>query len=202
MHSLNDHATQHLQATSGEMMSLVEEEEDLETTGIFNQVVTLLRSLSNVLPQATKTLKFARLEVSKLAANLDGLFRPFQTMGPDLFGTFSSLYRTIWTLYFCLMVPLSVILTIYGFWAGGFFGGPGNAAMEEEPKEDQTPQNERGIAWKIRTCCSKCCTCLHGCHDMSLSFWGCIITMQFFVMIMFVVALVLLIMAAIQRFVS
>lgn len=171
-------------------------------SGAWQEVSTVLRSMSNVLPQATKTLKFARLEVSKLAANLDSIFEPFQTVGPHVFNEFSRLYRLVWTLYFCILFPLTCALVLYAFWAGGFLGGPGTGWMEEETEDDRTSEDQKGIRWHLDTCCRACCHCCRGCHDWSLSFWSFIILMQLVVALIFVVALLLLVLGAVKAFVA
>lgn len=186
---------------SAEGALLDEGDNEMELSGIWEEVVVVLRSLSNIMPQAAKTLKFARMEVSHLASGLDGLFKPFVTMGPDVFNEFSALYRVLWTVYFFVMVPLTLFLVFYGFWAGGFFGGPGNHWIEEDA-EDTTPEEEKGIWWRIQTCGQACCHCCHGCHDMGFSFWSVLIVMQLFVVLIFVVVLILLILGAVKIFIT
>lgn len=214
---INGHAQRHLAAHGGEMavakdagvvakimaredglLEMTTDDLDDTTSGVWNEVATVLRSFSNIMPQATKTLKFARLEVSKLAANLDGLFKPFETTGPTIFGAVAGLWDMIWGAYFGLMLFLHAGLLAYGFWAGGYLGGPGNA----EDEEDRTPEEDKGIGWRFQMCCRACCHCVNGCHDMSLSFWSVLIFLQLFVVLIFVVALVFTIMAGVKAFIA
>lgn len=197
------HLDLHSRDSDVEVLGSMDDLEDADVlSGVWQEVSTVLRSLSNVLPQATKTLKFARLEVSKLAANLDSIFAPLETVGPHVFNEFSRLYRFVWTLYFCILFPLTCALVLYAFWAGGFLGGPGSGWMEEDTEDDQTSEDQKGIRWRLATCCRACCHCCRGCHDWSLSFWSFIILMQLVVALIFVVALLLLVLGAVKAFVA
>lgn len=175
--------------------------DSVELSGVWNEVATVLRSLSNVLPQATKTLKFARLEVSKLAANLDSLFKPLETKGTEIFHDFSQRYLGVWHIYFCILLPLMIALLCYGFWAGGFFGGPGSAESQLDAA-DKTPEDQKGLFERLRMSCQACCHCLCGCHDWSMGFWSFLIMLQLVVTLVFIVAFILLILGGIKAFVS
>jgi hypothetical protein len=170
-------------------------------SGVWNEVATVLRSLSNVLPEATKTLKSARLEVSKLAANLDSLFKPFETAGPRIFDDFSQTLLMVYSTYFCILLPLMLVLVVYGFWAGGYFGGPGNAEREVHTG-NESPDDQGGIIGRLGTCWQACSHCCRGFHDWSMGFWSCLIVMQLVAVLVFLVALILLIFGSVQAYIA
>jgi hypothetical protein len=178
------------------------EEGDLDDSDIlsevWNDVATMLTSLTNVLPQATKLLKFARLEVSKLATNLDMIFNPFESAGPRVFSEFSALYRTVWTIYFCMLLPLNLALIFWAFWAGGYFGGPGDGTYEVR---DEVVAAEHG-GGRFENFHRTCCLCWRECHGGAMSFWSCLIIMQLVVGLLFIVALLFLVLGALKAFVS
>jgi len=158
----------------------------------WGQMVTMLRSLCNILPQATDTLKFARTEVSKVASKLDSIFETFGDKGPAIFDSVAHYYSLLWILYFVLLGLLTLGVLFYGLWASGFFGGP-TASVEDPNTPAPTTWTE-----KLSACCKCCCTCLSTYHDTALCFWSVIIIMQIVVLLIFVISLVLCIVAGVQ----
>mmetsp|Transcript_104393 Transcript_104393/g.162791 ORF Transcript_104393/g.162791 Transcript_104393/m.162791 type:complete len:1112 (+) Transcript_104393:80-3415(+) len=168
----------------------------------FSQIVSTLKSLKNVMPLATKTLIFARGEVSKLAKNLDSIFETFADKGPPIFDQVSSLYSMAFTVYFFVMLPFPLILMYYAFWAGGWFGGPGG--KWPDLKDNDYPQDgcPEGMWAKCMCCCSACKSCWITYHDTHLCFWSCCIFLQVVTLVLFLVSLVFCILAAVQMFIS
>jgi hypothetical protein len=172
-------------------------------SGIWTEVSEKLRSFSNVLPMASKALKMARQEVSKLASHLDSIFAPFQYTGPRIFSDIGNEYRMVWTMYFCLHLPLTAILVLYGFWAGGFLGGPGSAYDQDEGDvTEQTLEDEKTYSYRMRACWTSCCHCLRENHDTNLCFWSCIIVAQIFSLLVFIVALLFVILGGVKVFIA
>lgn len=115
-------------------------------SGIWTQVSDLLRQLEKVLPQAIDLLKFSRKEVSAVSATLDSIFSTLEEKGVPIFAEIAAAWSYVWIFYYVLVMPLTAGILFYGFWAGGFFGGP-------------KPTNEEYVAptscWE--RCCCVCC---------------------------------------------
>merc|ERR1719183_562373 len=87
-------------------------------------MTSTLQHLLNLLPMAVKTLKYARKEVSSLSSNLGSIFDVMNLKAPPILDKVATLYRAIWVLYFCFLLPLTLFVLFYAFWASGWFGGP------------------------------------------------------------------------------
>jgi hypothetical protein len=176
----------------------------LGASNAFAQILQQLKSLKHVMPLATKTLTFARTEISKLAKNLDSIFETFADNGPPIFDQVASLWSMVFTLYFCVMLPFPLIMLYYAFWAGGWFGGPGTRAKAEG--EDTEPKEDLTAFQKMKLCCStcydSCCWCWVNYHDLTLCFWSCCIFLQVVCLLLFLVSLLFCILAAVQIFLS
>jgi len=164
------------------------------TSGVWATMTQLLGSLSNIMPLATQNLKFAREEVSSLAENLDSIFTLFEENGAPIFDGIASLWKIIWMLYFFFVAPLTSISLFYGFWAGGYFGGPGAPPVDEV----EDPEKYAGFCGKLHACCDACCSCIRNFHDTQLCFWSILIILQIFALVLFLVSLVFIILAAVQ----
>mmetsp|Transcript_127725 Transcript_127725/g.226319 ORF Transcript_127725/g.226319 Transcript_127725/m.226319 type:complete len:1124 (-) Transcript_127725:98-3469(-) len=169
------------------------EEEDLDlTSGVWGVMNQLLSSLQNILPLATENLKYARKEVSRLAKSLDSIFIKLDEKGSGIFDSIASIWRLVWVIYFCFVAPLTAFSLFYGFWAGGYFGGPGAPPVDEEEEKYE------GFCGKLHACCCACCSCLRNYHDSQLCFWSFIIIMQIFTLVLFLVSLVFVVFAGIK----
>jgi len=163
---------------------------------IFEEISTLLADLMNLLPSAVSTIKSARSEVCTVAQTMTSIFDVFAVKGPEIFDEVSSLYSTLWIVYFCLLLPLTLGTLAYGFWASGYMGGPAAAEWEEEGQEPKS------FCDKMSACYTACCICCGRCHDNALCFWSCIIVLQIIVLVLFVVAIVLCMLAGVKEFLN
>jgi hypothetical protein len=195
-----------VESTEQDTGSAAELEDDDDTlpdsvSGVFSQVIQTLRSVTNIMPLATKTLIFARKEVSKLAKNLDSIFITFEDHGPPIFDTISGLWSTVWSIYFVIMLFFPLLLLFYAFWAGGFFGGPGGRIEDED-----TVEGEKTVLSRVQNCCSVCGSCMCGpscqVHDMTMCFWAVCILLQIVVLVLFLLSLVFCLLAAIKIFIA
>lgn len=166
-------------------------------SNIWDKVSSLLREFEKIVPQALDTIRFARSEVSATASTMDSMFQTLQTNGPPIFAQIAVLYKLMWVIFFLFVMPLTVLLLFYGFWASGYFGGPGAAKLPEV--EYEAPSDCFG---KFQTCLSSCCACLRGCHDTHLYMWSFVISFQVFVLLLFVISLVFVVLAGVQIFVG
>lgn len=162
----------------------------------FDQLVTTLRALTNLLPTATNTLKLARTEVSKAASNMDSVFKLFETKAPAIFEKLAMANKILWTAYYFFLVPLSLLMLYYGFWAGGYFGGPQPLTGADDYQEPVTWTEKLGVCYR------SCGSCLSNFHDTQMCFWSCIIVMQVLVLVVFLVSIVLCILAGVQAFIT
>jgi hypothetical protein len=169
---------------------------DLQASNAISSMISQIQSLRNMLPLASKTILFARTEVSKLAKNLDSIFDVFADKGPPIFKSVASMWNMAFTLYYVVMMPFPLILLFYAFWAGGYFGGPGHIPDEEEIAASK---QEKGCC---ATCWDACCACWIGYHDLSLCFWSCCIFLQIVCLLLFLISLLFCILAAVQIFVA
>eukprot|EP00929_Paragymnodinium_shiwhaense_P113864 TRINITY_DN82156_c0_g1_i1.p1 TRINITY_DN82156_c0_g1~~TRINITY_DN82156_c0_g1_i1.p1 ORF type:complete len:1057 (-),score=300.59 TRINITY_DN82156_c0_g1_i1:17-3130(-) len=162
----------------------------------FDQVVTTLRALTNLVPTATQTLKLARTEVSKAASNMDSVFGVFGDKGPAIFDAISKYYKIAWTIYYFALIPLSLLMLYYAFWAGGYFGGP---QPLEDGEDYQAPETWSEKFSLFRRSCGSCLTQF---HDTSACFWSVIILLQLVVLVVFLMSVVLAMLAGVQTFIT
>lgn len=163
-----------------------------QMSGIWMQVSDLLRTLEKVLPQAIDLLKFSRKEVSAVSETLDSIFSTLEEKGVPIFAVIAAAWSYLWIFYYVLVMPLTASILFYGFWAGGFFGGP------KPTNEEYVPPT---TCWERCCCvCNCCCNCCRRCHDRALCFWSFIIIFQVIVLLLFIVAIVFVIIGAVQIF--
>jgi hypothetical protein len=169
---------------------------ELETSAsnAISTIVSQIQSLRNMLPLASKTIIFARTEVSKLAKNLDSIFETFADKGPPIFKQVAGMWNMAFQLYFFVMLLFPLIMLYYAFWAGGWFGGPGTLP---EPLEAEVAKQEKGCC---ATVCDACCNCWIMYHDTTLCFWSCCIFLQVITLMLFLISLLFCILAAVQIF--
>eukprot|EP00931_Biecheleriopsis_adriatica_P044479 TRINITY_DN2543_c0_g1_i7.p1 TRINITY_DN2543_c0_g1~~TRINITY_DN2543_c0_g1_i7.p1 ORF type:complete len:1067 (-),score=230.40 TRINITY_DN2543_c0_g1_i7:63-3263(-) len=186
---LNPH--QHRRMLLAQTMS--EEGVGVSISGVWTSMLNLLKSFNNLLPRATTTLKDAREEVTKLSAQLDNIFIIFEAKGPAIFDTVASVWRTIWLAYFLFLLPFSCFLLYYAFWANGWFGGPKPIPEDELP----APTN---FQERCAMLCRSCCVCCQQFHDTTLCLWSVMILMQVLVLVTFIIAVALCIVAGVKAF--
>jgi len=162
--------------------------------GAFDKIATLLRTFIKFLPQATDNLKFARQEVGEAAKVMDSVFANFEVKGPTIFDNIAKLWKVLWTMYFVFLLPMTLGLLYYGFWASGYFGGPKAAIVTED---DGSPQTFR---MRIFNCCSACGACCTSFHDTQMCFWSFIIIFQIVCLLLFVISVVLCVFAGVKTF--
>lgn len=164
-------------------------------SGVVSTIMTLLTDIQLALPTVVDDLKFARTEVSAIAETLDTIFSNFQSSGPPIFEEISSLYSTLWIVYFVVFAVLTASVLFYGFWASGWFGGP-------KPSSDGDYQPPQTCMERMRCCCSSCLSCMRSCHDSNLCFWSFVILLEIIVFVLFIVAIVLCLLGGIKAFIS
>mmetsp|Transcript_55318 Transcript_55318/g.118956 ORF Transcript_55318/g.118956 Transcript_55318/m.118956 type:complete len:1010 (+) Transcript_55318:71-3100(+) len=167
-----------------------------EVPPAWDNVVSTLTSLDNLLPAAAETLKFARKEVSKAASNMDSIFDVFSVKGPQIFDLVAKLWKILWVLYFFFITPLTCMILFYGLWSGGFFGGPQPIITDDDAEPPKTCME------RLRCCCSACCVCCSRYHDTQFCFWSAIILAQVLVLVVFIISIVLSIVAGIKVFIT
>jgi hypothetical protein len=163
---------------------------------VWEQVTTLLRDLEKVLPTCLDLLTYSRKEVSAVAAQLDSVFTTLRDSGVGIFFDIALYYRTIWMAYYSFVMPLTIALLMYGFWASGWFGGP--QPLRGVDQKDYEPP--RGFLDRLRCCCAACCRCCSDNHDKTSCFWSFILLFQVIVLLLFLVSVVFVIMAGIEIF--
>jgi len=169
----------------------------LGASASWHTVVDTLRSLTNLIPTASNTIKKARTDVSKAASNFRSIFGIFEVKGPKIFEVVASLNSIIWTCYYCVLFPLSLLILYYAFWASGYFGGPQPLPkLEDEVEAPRTWRQRCGVCY---TSCLICCT---NYHDTQLCFWSAVLLMQIIVLLMFVISIVLCVLAGIKAFIT
>mmetsp|Transcript_21481 Transcript_21481/g.49984 ORF Transcript_21481/g.49984 Transcript_21481/m.49984 type:complete len:1062 (+) Transcript_21481:66-3251(+) len=174
--------------------------EDFNISAVWTDVTLVLTTLQSILPTVVSNLKQARTDVSSFAATLDSIFKTFQSKGPPIFYKIAKLYKMLWVVYFALFAVLTAAVLFYGLWASGWCGGPQSAATVAEDEEDY--ERPRTFGDRCRACCNCCDACLRGCHDSHLCFWSVVILMEIIVLVLFVVAIVLCLLAGIKAFIS
>merc|ERR1719420_2588602 len=125
---------------------------------------------------------------------MDSVFANFEVKGPAIFDNIAKLWKAIWTLYFVFLLPMTLGLLYYGFWASGYFGGPKAVAAADEIPAPPTMSD------RLCICCSACGFCMTNFHDTQLCFWSCIILFEVVCLLIFVISLVLCIFAGLKSF--
>jgi len=165
---------------------------------VFEEMSTLLGDLMALLPSAVSTVSGARSEVAKVGQMMTSIFATFGTLGPEIFNDISIAYSALWTVYFILLLPLTIGILFYGMWASGWMGGPQAAEWPEETEEEAA--RPKTFGQRIGTCYNACCICCGQCHDSMMCFWSCIIVFQIIVLVIFIVGIVLCMLNGIKLF--
>lgn len=163
--------------------------------GAFDKMSTLLRTMVKFIPQAGDTMKFAKQEVGEAAKVMDSVFNGFEMKGPSIFNNIAALWKTLWSLYFVFLLPMTVGLLFYAFWASGYLGGP------QAPGSTAPDVGPMTLSHRLCNCCSACSFCMTSYHDTQLCFWSCIILFQVVCLLIFVISLVLCILGGVKSFV-
>jgi len=166
---------------------------------VWSNLQYTLAMLNSALPTVIHDLKYARKEVSAVSSTLNSIFTTFSAKGPPIFALVAQLYKTLWVVYFVVFFMLTLGVLFYGMWASGFMGGPKAAAAVQGEEWYERPS---GFRDRCRICCHCCDACLRGCNDSHLCFWSVIILFQIIVLVMFVVAIVLCLLAGIKAFIT
>lgn len=166
--------------------------------GVFKFIVQITQDLKSALPTVIGDMKFARREVSAVAKTLFTIFGSLHQNGPPIFQKISSLYKTLWIVYFVVFALLTLSLLLYGFWAAGYMGGP------EKKIDDEDVPPPVGFMEKCSCCCRACCHCfsssMYTMQETTLCFWSCILLAEVVVLLMFIVGIVLCLLAGIKLF--
>jgi len=171
-----------------------------DMTSVFEEVRTLMNNLMALLPSAVATVNGARGDIVQVAQMMTSIFETFGTLGPELFGDISFAYSLLWTVYFVLLLPLTVGTLFYGCWASGWMGGPAAADWGEETEEEMA--RPKTFCGRLSTCYNACCICCGKCHDSMMCFWSCMIIYQIIVLVIFIVGIVLCMLNGIKLFFS
>lgn len=169
----------------------------LDMSGAMASIAGVLSTMVKLLPQATDNLKFAKKEIGECAKIMDSVFEGFETKGPEIFDNIAGLWKMLWTLYWVVLLPMTLGLLYYGFWASGYFGGPQWADVAEGDQEAPPPSTFRD---RIGNCCTACSVCMQDFHDTQLCFWSFIIIFEVVCLLIFVISLVLCILAGVRSF--
>eukprot|EP00448_Togula_jolla_P003983 CAMPEP_0170598930 /NCGR_PEP_ID=MMETSP0224-20130122/16516_1 /TAXON_ID=285029 /ORGANISM="Togula jolla, Strain CCCM 725" /LENGTH=901 /DNA_ID=CAMNT_0010923527 /DNA_START=113 /DNA_END=2818 /DNA_ORIENTATION=- len=160
------------------------------------QMVATLDMLESVLPEAIANLKVARQEVATVSSTLDSVFTSFKESGLPLFVKLARIYSQVWVAWFILLTIFTLSILYYGFWASGYCGGP----KQQEEREEYEPPTT--IWERVKCCYGACCNCMSDWSETQCFFWSMILLGQIFVLLIFVVALVLCLLAGVKLFVS
>lgn len=172
--------------------------EDAELSGgTFGSLVDLIKTLVQALVATVRNTKEARAKVAQISQSTENMFDILDHRGTHLFDVVADFWRKIWVWYYCCLVPMNLYLVYYGFWAGGFFGGPKPLPSEDEEKHEPpaTFMDRARVTWDSAT------LCLRKCHDTELCFWSCIIFVQILVLVFFFVSVGLCAVAGIKAFI-
>eukprot|EP00928_Gymnodinium_smaydae_P071039 TRINITY_DN54724_c0_g1_i1.p1 TRINITY_DN54724_c0_g1~~TRINITY_DN54724_c0_g1_i1.p1 ORF type:complete len:1020 (-),score=238.14 TRINITY_DN54724_c0_g1_i1:119-3178(-) len=171
-------------------------------SGVVAEMVAMLQTLQAVLPEVVDNLKIARGGVSAVSKTLDSIFETFRKQGLPIFQQLASVYTYIWLAWFLLLSTFTLGILYYGFWASGWFGGPtAPETQEAAPDEEYVPPS--GFGERMRCLCRACCSALCcECCPKTCLFWSLLLLGQVFVLIIFVMAIVLTMIAGIEMFMS
>lgn len=159
---------------------------------VWHVVTTTLRQFTKIFPIAIEVLKDARTEVSKISAQLGNIFENFQVSGPAIFDQIAKLNSMMWTLYYALLVPMTIGILYYGCSASGVFDS------DEQAQVPDYYQEPSGCA----ACWACCCQILTDCEDTTCCLWSTIVVMQIIVLVIFIVSILLTILAGVKVFIT
>jgi len=162
---------------------------EVGVSGVWSDVNTVLTQLYAILPSGVSALSTAKTDVQQVYKTLESMFSMLSVKGPSIFSEASAVYKLIWILYFCVMLPFALGILYYGFWASGWFGGP--QAMGKEEFTSGT------FADQLASCYQCCCNCMSSTCDSSLCFWSFIIFIQVVALLLFVLSIVFVILGGI-----
>lgn len=188
-------------ASIGMNLDHVLHESSGEPSGVFHEVVTVLATLSDLLPTATSMLTLARNEVTSAASSLNQIFAVFNVKGPKLFHTIAFYFKVLWIVYFCLLGSSTLGLLYYALWASGFFGGPQPNESDVEVPYDDAAEPAGCCCERLIACWSSCSSSLRKSHDSAMCFWSVIMLLQIIVLVLFLVSIVLCILAGVKAFI-
>jgi len=154
--------------------------------GAFAQIKEVLEAFQSILPQCIKNLKDAKTTVNHAQASIHSIFSTFKGNGPPIFYAASKAYDMVWALYFVLLAIVTLGVLYYGFHASNI----GN---------DPTDESEPGCCESL---CSVCCACFGGHCIGDFCFWTILIVAQIGILVLFLVAIVLCILAGVKSFVA
>jgi hypothetical protein len=166
----------------------------VEISDAWETAAETLATLIDVVPTGTDTMTLARDAVGAAAECLASIFSTFADDGEEVFDEIAFYWTLIWALYFGFMAPMTCVILFYGFWAGGYFGGP-QPSVEEEYVPPRTVRDRVGV------CASTCGICCQKCHDSKMCFWSLMIVMQIVILIIFLISIILCIFAGVKTFI-
>jgi|Transcript_76966 uncharacterized protein YukE len=156
---------------------------------VWSEVNTLLTELYDILPSGVSALTTAKDDVQQVYKTLESMFGMLSVKGPTIFSEASDVYKLIWILYFCVMLPFALGMLYYGFWASGWFGGPQALGKEEF--------NGGTFADQLASCWQCCCNCMSSTCDSPMCFWSFIIFLQVVALLLFILSIVFVILGGI-----
>mmetsp|Transcript_33018 Transcript_33018/g.77172 ORF Transcript_33018/g.77172 Transcript_33018/m.77172 type:complete len:1009 (-) Transcript_33018:98-3124(-) len=161
--------------------------------GAWSSLNGLLSTLTSMMPTVVDNIVFARTQVGAVSKTITSIFDTVDSATSPIFPMVSRYYRMAWIAYFVVFALLTLGVLAYGFWAAGFFGGPGKV---EEYVPPQT-------FWGRCCACIDCCGgCLRSCHDGYITCWSFIIAAEIFTLLLFLLAILLSIIAGVQYFIT
>jgi hypothetical protein len=164
----------------------------------FEEMKTLLQDLMALLPSAAQTINEARNEVVQVAHHMRGVFGTFGISGPTIFNEISWAYKFLWTVYFIMLMPVLIGTLWYAMWASGWMGGPASSGLIEETEEEA--MKPRSFSERLSICYSACCLACSRCQDNIACFWSCLIIYQIVVLVVFIAAVMLCLVAGVKMF--
>jgi len=165
---------------------------DPRMSGVWDTVQTVLSETSTILPSAVTALGDARLDVIRAAATFSSVFNVLQVRGPVVFHEISILYKTAWILYCVLLMPVSLAILGYAFWANGWCG--------EAQVYDDRFQPPKTFWERCALCRRACFTCCTHHADIRLCVWSFMISMEVFALLLFLVSIMFAILTGVTMF--
>jgi len=162
---------------------------EVGVSAAWSDVNTLLTEMYDILPSGVTALSDAKSDVQQVYKTLETIFTMLSTKGPTIFSEASDVYKLIWILYFVVMLPFSLGILYYGFWASGWFGGPKPNSEEEFTAGTFGDQ--------LASCYQRCCNSVNTCCMSGLCFWSFIIFMQVVALLLFILSIVFVILGGV-----
>mmetsp|Transcript_63648 Transcript_63648/g.148412 ORF Transcript_63648/g.148412 Transcript_63648/m.148412 type:complete len:940 (+) Transcript_63648:53-2872(+) len=162
--------------------------------GVWAKTLRILREIGDAVPGVIESMEAARAATNSFSSSLSSVFDTLHEKAPVGFHKGAGVWKTIWVVYYLVFLCVNLFMFLWIMWFSGFLGGE---PIPEEEYEPPMTMRER-----LRVCCLSCNACLRAnLSNNHAIFWSILLAVQILVIVAFLVALLLCVLAVIKLFV-